>query len=176
MADAEFLFTVAEVAVALAGFAALVTIVSQRQHDAAERGRAARHFLLSLVFASLLTVAFALLPYVPLRFGLPADAAWRVSSAIFAVAWVVYVISAMRRIRAITGSVRTLADFFPTRRAAFNFALQGVGIVGLAAGAAGLLGGLTVPIYLTSLCITLYVTGTLFVALLRSLLAPEASD
>jgi len=170
MEDAEFLFTIAEVSVALAGFAALVTVVSQRLQAGSARAQVDRHFLLSLVLASLITGAFALFPYIPYKFGASPDFGWRLSSACFFLAWATYIVLSLRRIRSMAGENRDLRRYFPTRFALLNFTLQGVSLLGLSAGAIGLLGPLITPFYLAGLCVLLYVSGVLFVALLLSLL------
>jgi hypothetical protein len=72
------------------------------------------------------------------------------------------------------GENQNLRRFFPTRFAFLNFGLQAVSLLGLAAGAIGLLGPLVTPIYMVGLFVLLYVSAVLFVALLRSLLQSRA--
>lgn len=83
MRDADFLFIVAEVAVAFAGFASIVAAIGRQNTRDDPRIDASR--LRGLLECSLVVVAFSLLPYAVHRV-LPAEAAaWRVSSAIFAI-------------------------------------------------------------------------------------------
>ena len=82
--DSDLLLTIAEVAVAFAGFASLVSILGQRSaqdnfHVSSVRMRA-------MVLYSLLVVTFSLFPFVFNRYGLRDEAVWRVSSALFAIA------------------------------------------------------------------------------------------
>jgi len=79
--DADFLFVVAEIAVAFAGFASIVAVLGQRSthdHAAVEASR-----LRGLIEFSLVTVTFSLLPYVAARLSDNHLAAWRVSSGLF---------------------------------------------------------------------------------------------
>jgi hypothetical protein len=79
--DADFLFVVAEIAVAFAGFASIVAVLGQRSthdHAAVEASR-----LRGLIEFSLVAVTFSLLPYVAARLSGNHLAAWRVSSGLF---------------------------------------------------------------------------------------------
>jgi hypothetical protein len=78
------LFTVAEVAIALAGFAALVGVLGRRSGRTKEREVGLR--LLFGLEASLLVVAAALLPIVPLSFGLSDELVWRGSALLYLIA------------------------------------------------------------------------------------------
>ncbi len=82
MQDAEFLFIVAEVAVAFAGFASIVAVLGQRStrdHPLLDASR-----LRGLLECSLVVVAFSLFPYVATRFFVDDSVAWRLSSGLFA--------------------------------------------------------------------------------------------
>jgi hypothetical protein len=79
----DHLSTIAEVGVALAGFAALVGVVGRRAE-----GGASPEVGLRLLFGletSLSLVAASLLPLVPLTFGLDDATAWRISASVWLV-------------------------------------------------------------------------------------------
>lgn len=88
MAESELLLTLAEVAVAFAGFASLVSILGQRSSvdHALVLGARMRAMLLS----SLLVTAFALLPAVIAWYGPTPRSTWFISSLLFLVVVVAY--------------------------------------------------------------------------------------
>ena len=84
LSAADNLSSIAEVAIALAGFAALVGVLGRRSGRAKEREIGLR--LLFGLEASLLVVAAALLPTVPLSFGLSGEQVWRGSAFLYLLA------------------------------------------------------------------------------------------
>lgn len=84
MSDTDHLSTVAEVAIALAGFAALVGVLGRRSGQSKQSEVGLR--LLFGLEASLLVVAAALLPIVPLSFGLSEGLVWRLSALLYLLA------------------------------------------------------------------------------------------
>ena len=95
--DADFLFVVAEVAVAFAGFASIVAVLGQRTTRDHPRTDAFR--LRGLLESSLVVVAFSLLPYVLGRVFSHELSAWRLSSGLFAIAGGVSFLSILQRRR-----------------------------------------------------------------------------
>ncbi len=101
MSDSDVLLTIAEVAVAFAGFSSLVGILGQRSSldDPRVLGVRMRAMLLS----SLIVVAFAILPVVMARYGATAEVLWRSLSLVLLVvigaflAWVVLQFRALGR-------------------------------------------------------------------------------
>jgi hypothetical protein len=81
----DFLLTVAEIAVAFAGFAGLVTVLARRPSGAEREFELVR--LRDLLLLSLLAAAFALFPRLPALFGADDELTWRLSSAVLAAAW-----------------------------------------------------------------------------------------
>jgi hypothetical protein len=79
----DFLFIVAEIAIAFAGFAGLVVAISGRQGRSPERARLELVLLRNVLLIGLLVVAFALFPSLLLQMGAEPEAAWRVSAAVF---------------------------------------------------------------------------------------------
>ena len=101
MPESDILLTIAEVAVAFAGFSSLVGILGQRSSldDPRVLGVRMRTMLLS----SLIVVGFALLPLVMVRYGATAEVVWRSSSVAFSAvgvaffAWVLLSLRALGR-------------------------------------------------------------------------------
>lgn len=85
----DFLFTVAEVAAAFAGFAGLVTVLTQRLAKTPRRDFDIARFR-DLLLLSLFVAAFALFPTLPAAFGASDEITWRVSALLFLVAWAAF--------------------------------------------------------------------------------------
>jgi len=81
----EFRFTVAEVAVAFAGFAGLVTVLTQRLSESQREFDVVR--FRDMLLLSLMAAAFALFPTLPAAFGADREITWRVSSMLFVITW-----------------------------------------------------------------------------------------
>jgi hypothetical protein len=79
----ELFFTLAEVGVAFAGFAGLVSILVGRASRSAERAALDLLFLHTVLATSLSVVAFALLPPSLVYLGVGQDAGLRVASGLF---------------------------------------------------------------------------------------------
>jgi hypothetical protein len=166
----ESLSLVAELAIALAGFASIVTIIGRRQarDDAAIDAAALRGMLES----SLIAAGFALLPLVPFHAGLSEPATWRVCGAVFAVAGGLYGFFAARRLSRIPGYFGRSQGFFRPGSAswlAVSFGLTGSACIGLLAAALGWLPKPEVA-YLCALYAFLSLSGLLFLRLVLWLL------
>ena len=90
MAESELLQTIAEVAVAFAGFASLVGILGKRTSVDHELVLGTR--MRAMLLASLLVVAFALLPPILSWYGRSPGATWGVSNLAFMAAVIAYLI------------------------------------------------------------------------------------
>jgi hypothetical protein len=86
--EAEILLTVAEVAVAFAGFASLVSILGRGTADADPRVLSLR--MRAMLLTSLLVVGFALVPVILDRYGAGPDRAWTVSSLLLLLTTLTY--------------------------------------------------------------------------------------
>jgi hypothetical protein len=165
LTDSDFLFTVAEVGVAFAGFAGLVTILARRLGQGTE-SQAEVHLLYRMLLVSMLTVAAALVPYLPFRFGASEPQAWRISSGVFFAGWLLYFVNALRGI---------LTNLDATNPPGGRFLLFFNQLVHLGAGialltaAVGLWGSAAPAVYLAALCAMLYMAGCLFVILFTRL-------
>jgi len=165
--DTEFLFTVAEVGVALAGFAGLVSVVAQRRGQT-RAGAAEAHRLRMMLVYCLLATGFAFVPYVLLRTEMDPVGAWRLSSAGLGVIWAGYFARAFPRAsRFVEGSplrVRLLAYV--------GIAISAFGLATLAASALGAFGRHTAVAYMVALLALLLAAVRLFVRTFVSMLNP----
>ena len=81
MINADLLLTIAEIAVAFAGFASLVSVLSSARN---ERHALAQSILFrTMVLMSLAVVAFSLVPFMTHGFGFPSSVSWRLASGLF---------------------------------------------------------------------------------------------
>ena len=91
MQHSDLLLTTAEVSIAFAGFASLVTLLGRRSAEQTLLLDVAR--LRGMIFTSLLALAFSLFPFLPYTLGAPSEAVWRISSGVLflagcAIGWV----------------------------------------------------------------------------------------
>ena len=84
MPEAEVLLTVAEVAVAFAGFASLVSILGRGTADADPRVLSLR--MRAMLVSSLLVVGYAFVPVIFDAYGASSEVSWKGSSALLLVA------------------------------------------------------------------------------------------
>jgi peptidoglycan/LPS O-acetylase OafA/YrhL len=92
------LFIIAEIGAAFAGFSSLVAGVSRRSGDTPERVRLIFKSLQNALIASLLAVAFALLPSIVVRQSVEPGVAWRASAAACSLILGLYIARALRRL------------------------------------------------------------------------------
>jgi hypothetical protein len=88
----DFLLTLAEIAVALAGFAGLIVAISGRRGGSADEARLNLQLLKNVLGASFMAAAFALLPVALLSMEIDSKAAWRGSAGLLAVALPLYML------------------------------------------------------------------------------------
>ena len=96
MENGGILLTIAEVAVAFAGFASIVSVLGRRSSDTPEHINALR--MRAMILSSLLAVAFSILPFLLHSYGLAGAALWRTSSVFLLFASTGLAYSIMRRI------------------------------------------------------------------------------
>jgi hypothetical protein len=89
------LLTTAEVAVAFAGFASVVTAFRRREHEGWEAGDVVRFRL--MISSSLSLVFFALLPFAIAFFGATERRVWSLASVLLALYMAFFFFSTMRR-------------------------------------------------------------------------------
>ena len=162
MSGTELLPTIAEVSVAFAGFASLVTVLGQRHSGDDFEVNVVR--LRGMLETSLIAVIFSLTPFLPREFGVSDVASWRLASAFFA----------------LTGSARLAVAFGRGRASHANASLaqalvlvQAVAIVLLASIAVGLVAERASGFYLIALFIYLSVSTFFFLRLVLSLVSSQ---
>jgi hypothetical protein len=84
LGEAELLPTIAEVSIALAGFAGLISVLGAR--SSREQVRANLWRLRGMLETAALTLAFSLAPFLPAKFGASDDWSWKVAAIAFATA------------------------------------------------------------------------------------------
>ena len=88
--QAEFLLTLAEIAVALAGFAGLIVAISGRRGGSADEARLNLQLLKNVLGASFMAAGFALIPVALLSMAVDSQTAWRGSAGLLAVTLPLY--------------------------------------------------------------------------------------
>ena len=155
MVEADFLFTVAEVAAAFVGFSTLVVVVQQRLTGT--RVALVTTRLMAMLRQSLMAILFCFVPFLPEYAGLSSAAAWRLSSALFCFVWLIYYIGILLSARA--------QGYHPgssTVNRVNVFAVHPLAIVALGLGALGLWGDKAGLVYLCCILGILYLCGFLF--------------
>ena len=169
MPEVDILLTTAEVAVAFAGFASLVTILGRRSSQANPRIVAMR--FRGMLTNSLLVVAFSMIPLVLFRYGLPETVVWRVSSALLALAGGINFLALVLHARPL---LREAVPISSVRRAV-TFGLIGLAEVVLVLNASGVAEPIASAAYLTGLLLFLSIAGFAAAWLFVSFLEPPNS-
>ncbi len=165
---AEFLFTVAEIAIALAGFAGLIVAISRRHDRLAEEVRLEIELLKNVLGASFLVVAFSLIPAVLLGMEVDSVVAWRSSAFLFFISFTVYIsLTIPKTVASYRATNRTIP-----RTYLMNIGLAVVVIIDLAL---VVIGVLPVSAYLPALLYVLYAAGVSFVRVFLSVMRDEAA-
>lgn len=166
MKDLDALLTIAEVAVAFAGFASIVSVLGRRSdRDISRFNRAA---LRGMIFCSLAVVFCAFAPLVPLRFGLESLLAWRLSSLFLLAVSVALFLAGLQ-------DGRRLRQAGVPLGMRLSAAIPLIAVAALAAAAAAGLGGKTPALYLLALLLLLAIAGLLFSGILLTFLTPRSS-
>jgi O-antigen/teichoic acid export membrane protein len=99
----DLLLTTAQIGMALAGFAGLVTLLGRPEPRADARLNEIR--FRNMVELSLALAAFSLLPFLPVELGASEAGAWRISSAFYAVIATFFVVQSVARNRREMGRI-----------------------------------------------------------------------
>ena len=151
----DLLFIIAEIGAAFAGFSSLVAAISRRSDDGPERVQLIFKSLHNALMASLIVVAFALLPSIVIRQSVEPEVAWRSSAAACSLLFSLYIASALRRL---LGAYRASGEAVP-RGFMFNTAAS-IGCVLIFAACA--VGVFPTSSYLVALAGILYCAGVAF--------------
>jgi len=164
------LHLLAELAVAFAGFASLVSIVGSRRGRDAPEIDASR--IRGMLEASLLVAAFAIIPILSHEAGLSISVAWQVSAGLFAVSVAIIVVLQARRSHALRGSDYRATRYWQASAASLWLACLGA----LLSTAMGTVENAAFG-YTFGLFAFLVYAGLLFIRLVSSLLsASQARD
>ncbi len=158
----DLYFTLAEVGVAFAGFAGLVSVLASRAKRSVERAALDLMFLHTVLATSLSVVAFALLPPSLVDMGLEPEMAVRICAAVFFAVTVGYGSWAGPRARA----AYEAADLPPPWTWRLNIGLAFIQWFVLALAVFGILPG---PLYLSALLFFLYLSGSSFFRVFMSI-------
>lgn len=164
--DAGSLTIYAEIAIALAGFASLVSVIGARAGGDPPMLDANR--LRNLVDTSLLVVVFALLPAVPFAMGLDATLIWRGSSAAYLLClagWAPVALRRQARLRA--ADIRIRAGW-----AGLLWLFYLLGVLALALGAAGVRPAWSAGFYVLGLTLNVMGGCGIFLLVIASILIP----
>ena len=156
MIDNDILFTLAELAVALAGFSAIIGVLSSRRVSADLKINALR--LQVMLETCFMVAAAAFIPILLDKFHISHVALWRVASAVFLCLAIPFEIVARNRTKNIPNM--TLTKFNVNT---INWALSIGADVLLVAILIGAVGTLSESLYLVALFSQLIVAGILFV-------------
>ena len=173
MVESEILLTIAEVAVAFAGFASLVGVLGQRSSRADPRVLGTR--MRAMILFSLLAVAFSLVPFVLYRYELDESSVWRFSSGLFLLGFLavgVWLARAVTRLRGLDLPIRPVAPFI----GAVLFVSVTTGTILLALNTVFVAPRLMPAVYLTSLGVCLFLSGLPFSLIVFSFLPRIDSD
>ena len=167
MEYAGTLLTIAELAVALAGFASLVSVIARSRNN---RSRAIDAFRLhTMLEMALRNAAFALAP-LPFLQMLPSDPiVWRVASGLYMISTALYMVRARMRARSLEGVASEPWILVSTLSiASISFVMNFTNVVGLG-------GSNAFSIYLGVLVLGLVTTGVLFLSVAASVFSEPGS-
>jgi hypothetical protein len=165
LTEADLLLTTAEISVAFAGFAGLISVIGRGSASDPRRAAVLLRFALEV---ALFVVAFSLIPLLPLNYGLAPELSWRVSSLLFVVASQMATVAMSMRYR------RTeLPLSVPITATAVVLSL-GADLL-LLLNALGIFGSAAFPVYLTGLFANLGLAGFYFLLVVGSVF-PSTND
>jgi hypothetical protein len=166
MDETEILLTVAEIGVALAGFASLAAILGRRYKHTDPMVNAIR--LRGLLDAGLSTMLLALIGVMMLKIGGLSDWVWQAAASVGLLFVSTIGTAAFRREK-----LRRHLPGFKSLASVIMFTLVATAFVGFAFVAAGFAGDYGFHVYFGVLCLLLVICCTMFVLVIASLMAPE---
>jgi hypothetical protein len=157
----ETLLTIAELAVALAGFASLVSVIGGRANDVARVSASLR--LRAMLEIALRNAAFALLPLPFLQFAPSDPVIWRISSGVYIAATAGHFLLRLRSTAALGEGWHSVT----------NLILFSVTVVVGLANVFGLGGSKAFSLYLSNLLLGLGAAGLSFISVATSVFGSE---
>ena len=167
MLDADHLFTVAEVGIALAGFSTLVAVLGVRPGRSDPRLDAFR--LQVMLEASLFVVALSLFPLIPSKLGASADLTWRISAGVLLATDAILTAATLKRERAVRALYTRADRLLRIGAQAFAYTADLVAIFILL----GVVGTLASGFYFVALYLNLVLAGLLFLRFAASIFVPR---
>lgn len=169
MERADLLLTIAEIAIAFAGFASIVSVLGRRRSSDDPRLDALR--LRAMLESALTVVVFALAPFIPNAFGLSEAATWRFAAIAFLIWNGIGLVIFRRRTRALAEQ-----DITPPTRGyvALMLIVELLLQIPLLAVALGLFPHVAAALYLVALLTALLQAGIFFMRVVGSLLVAAA--
>jgi len=167
--ESDLLLVIAQLSVAIAGFASLASALGVRNRGDETRVDAGR--LINMLIVSLSTAVLALVPFVPTLFGSPGNVVWRVSAAIALAAMVIVAPGAAMRAR----RMQRYAGF-NTPSNVVNFGLAAIAAISFGCCAFGLPAPRLSASYVAGLFALLLICAILFFRVITSLLRRHAPD
>ena len=159
------LLAIAELAVALAGFASLISVIGRRTDD---RARAIDSFRLrTMLEMALRYAAFALVPLPFLQIAPAEPLVWQASSGLYLVSTAVYGTLSIKRARAHEGMTDRRWAIGPV------MGLTSISLLVNIANVLGLGGSNAFSLYLGALLVGLASAGLLFLSVVASVFRPE---
>ena len=169
LSEFDLLLVIAQLSVAFAGFASLASALSNRNQGDETRVDAGR--LINMLIISLSTTMLALVPFIPMLFGLSEAMVWR-SSALTAFATVaIFAPGAVVR----TKRMKRYAGF-SSRLNILNVGLATIAAAGFICSAFGLPAVKPSASYVAGLVALLLVCAIVFFRVIASLLRPHAPE
>jgi len=101
--QADLMLTTAQIGMALAGFASLVTLLRRPTPRSDARLNEIR--FRSMMELSITLAAFSLLPFIPAELRLSESASWRLASSVYSLAALLFLVHSVRRNRRLTSRV-----------------------------------------------------------------------
>jgi hypothetical protein len=165
MIDTGELLAVAQLAIAFAGFSALVTVLGSRaaRHDV----RLDAFRLRSLVEISLLTAAFSLFPIIPHKLSFADETVWQISSVVFLLVRTAATFFAIRNLRNLAHAGTSL-DYKIGRWTTWPLLL--LSYAALLTVASGLFPAANAALYFATLYMDLVQSGILFALVVSSIM------
>ena len=163
MEHGDTLLTLAEIAVALAGFTGIVGVLGRRTQDPA--GAISWFRLRAMLEVALRNAAFAVLPIPFLGMVSPETLVWRVASGAYFLAVVVYILFRRRRESSLTEGQALSKPFL---------VLLPLSLLACIANVLGLAGPNAFSLYLLSLVLGLVTAGMLFLSVAATFFNDEA--
>lgn len=159
MPHPDLMLTIAQIGMALAGFAGLVTLLGRPGPEVSARLDELR--FRSMIELSLTLSAFALLPFVPEELGASDAASWRIASGVYALGALAFLAYSVQRNRRTMGRVLVSGGV-----TAALFAIGGVLLIGLALDALGAFSDVESGVYLAALFVHFLAAAFFFIRLL----------